>query len=1042
MASLLSPMSGNAASVFLQLPPTPQTDEGSEELADSDEEPVSPEERAAAVAERKRFVADLTERRRQSAKILAWLHDTGRQMLADRAAEDSLRLDDLSSTDLSGRKLPFGGTCIQENDSKSLGDLRTPPTDSVDGRGRTPSRRSEGLARIPSSGAEAERSVEKFLLDTAPPAEWTRVPDEELDLNGRETYIIACRRQRVNPVSKVLEKLDEPVVDLANYHLGERGGVALAACLERNAAVQFIDLSDTGLDLKSGSAILRTLVKNLSLLSLDLSHNRIFEQPAKERSENAARLRQLSSASFKDFRAQRLPEWRRKHADALPQDAPRAMLKQWFDSPSNPLMRRAEELQVDSEARDLVIWSFIKPVEDGTGGDPAARLAAAENEAAEVQEKVVQLILEREDRERFEDALGPLMVNRTLVSLSLKGSQLTDSAIQVLVETVMGNDCLARLDLSNNRLTAHACGPLSELPAACAHLRELELANNRLGWRACYRPKCTCGLGGPQSACKCGAKPGSNYRGFTCEICGSPMKILTGLLADPNAQLRLLGLAGNGLGDAGAIALLDGLSTNRHLQIIDLSRNHIGPAGCWWVMKQVERITSRRILASENSESGDLPLIRTLHLGGNPLVTPVEGVKSANYRIKSKSKGSDNGKKTGKKGKDKGKGEGKGKAQQKGKGGGTATAEDTSQKPRVEPTAEELHADEVAQLFALDEKSWAKATAAPTTGLSALIAPLPAGVAPKTSWVEAGLLRSLEACDELTALGLEGTALSHSTLARVAEVTLVRRSAAMDFALLERYGWCVRSQHFGEEESIDDRREDWPPEEVRVPAFDTEEGQKEPEAVARGLARAMVASLRFNAVVNEPDKKERERGVYSTAPAGFSVSTGSIAGHRHLHHHRKMSGQRYRHQHRPRLMPHPGTGPQSGGRRLLQPLLRGEKSGRGGDSATQWRGLLSVDDMECRSSVLWVRNILEELEHARRRKNGDWSDYGFTQPAPKLIKTHSSSLKIKRWDEEKTSGDREQYGATSALSKAAAEQEVEMAALVALVSYCDRDESV
>ena len=1030
--------------MFLQPPPTPQTDEGSEELADSDEEPVSPEERAAAVAERKRFVAGLTERRRQSAKILAWLHDTGRQMLADRAAEDSMRRDDdLSSTDLGGRKLPFGAICTQDNHSKSLGELRTASTDSVDGHVRTHSRRSDKLARIPSPGAEAERSVEKFLLDTAPPVEWTREPDEELDLNGRETYIIACRRQRVTPVSKILEKLDEAVVDLANYHLGERGGVALAACLERNTAVQFIDLSNTGLDLKGGSAILRTLVKNLSLLSLDLSQNRIFEQPAKARSENAARLRQLGSASFKDFRAQRLPEWQRKHADALPQDAPRAMLRQWFDWPSNPLMRRAEEIQVDSEARDLVIWSFIKPVEDGTGGDPAARLATAENEAAEVQEKVVQLILEREDRERFEDALRPLMVNRTLVSLSLKGSQLTDSAVQVLVEMVMGNDCLARLDLSNNRLTAHACGPLSELPAACAHLRELEIANNRLGWRSCYRPKCTCGLGGPQSACKCGAKPGSNYRGFTCEICGSPMKVLTSLLADPNAQLRQLGLAGNGLGDAGVIALFDGLLTNRHLQIIDLSRNHIGPAGCWWVMKQVKQITARRKLASEDSESGDLPLIRTLHLGGNPLVMPAEGVKCANYRIKSKSKGSDTGKKTGKKGKDKNKG--KGTAQQKGKGGGTATADtlQVAEKPRIEPTAEELHADEVAQLFALDERSWAKATAAPTTGLSALIAPLPAGVAPKTSWVEAGLLRSLEACDELAALGLEGTALSHSTLARVAEVTLVRRSAALDSALLERYSWCVRSQHFGEEESIDDRREAWPPEEVRVPAFDTpEEGQKEPEAVARGLARAMVASLRFNTVVNEPDKKERERGVYSTAPAGFSVSTGSIAGHRHLHHHRHQTGQLYRHQRRPWPMPQPGTGPQSGGRRLLQPLLRGEKSGRGGDSASQWRGLLSVDDMECRSSVLWVRNILEELEHARRRKNGDWSEYGFTQPAPRLVKTHSSSLKIKRWDEEKASGDREQFGATSALSKAAAEQEIEMAALVALVSYCDRDESL
>ena len=83
--------------------------------------------------------------------------------------------------------------------------------------------------------------------------------------------------------------------------------------------------------------------------------------------------------------------------------------------------------------------------------------------------------------------------------------------------------------------------------------------------------------------------------------------------------------------------------------------------------------------------------------------------------------------------------------------------------------------------------------------------------------------------------------------------------------------------------------------------------------------------------------------------------------------------------------------------------------------------------------------MLEELELARRRQDGRWSEYGFTQPAPKLIQTHSSVLKIKRWDEEKASGDREQYGASAGLRKAVAMQETEIAALVALVAYCDRD---
>ena len=115
----------------------------------------------------------------------------------------------------------------------------------------------------------------------------------------------------------------------------------------------------------------------------------------------------------------------------------------------------------------------------------------AEQAGVDVQEKVVQLILARQERDWIETAVAPLMVNRTLMSLSLNGNDLTDAAASILVETVMGNDCLARLDLGNNRLTAHVCACLSELPEACPHLRELELSDNRLGWRACYRPPCT-----------------------------------------------------------------------------------------------------------------------------------------------------------------------------------------------------------------------------------------------------------------------------------------------------------------------------------------------------------------------------------------------------------------------------------------------------------------------------------------------------------------------------------------------------------------------
>ena len=49
---------------------------------------------------------------------------------------------------------------------------------------------------------------------------------------------------------------DEPVLDLGNYYLGSGGAKAVAACMERNEAVQFLDLSHTKVGRSGGSAVL------------------------------------------------------------------------------------------------------------------------------------------------------------------------------------------------------------------------------------------------------------------------------------------------------------------------------------------------------------------------------------------------------------------------------------------------------------------------------------------------------------------------------------------------------------------------------------------------------------------------------------------------------------------------------------------------------------------------------------------------------------------------------------------------------------------
>ena len=122
--------------------------------------------------------------------------------------------------------------------------------------------------------------------------------------------------------------------------------------------------------------------------------------------------------------------------------------------------------------------------------------------------------------------------------------------------------------------------------------------------------------------------------------------------------------------------------------------------------------------------------------------------------------------------------------------------------------------------------------------------------------------------------------------------------------------------------------------------------------------------------------------------------------------------------------------PGSPGRRLLQPLLRGEQvsfqgknsdsllknpdflvetpdflvenvdfiikkqHGRAKDNVGQWQGLLSVGDLTTRHSLLWIRDLLEELERARRRQEVMIILHEAQGPWPNHISIHFGHPKV------------------------------------------------
>ncbi|XP_046841002.1 leucine-rich repeat-containing protein 74B-like isoform X2 [Xenia sp. Carnegie-2017] len=104
---------------------------------------------------------------------------------------------------------------------------------------------------------------------------------EEFDITGGTTYIQACQRNGVIPVSYFLRNLQNREVDMKHHGIGAHGCKAIAIALVTNTYVISLKLADNSLGAEGAGYIAEMLKENCYISTLDLSQNQLGSEGAK-----------------------------------------------------------------------------------------------------------------------------------------------------------------------------------------------------------------------------------------------------------------------------------------------------------------------------------------------------------------------------------------------------------------------------------------------------------------------------------------------------------------------------------------------------------------------------------------------------------------------------------------------------------------------------------------------------------------------------------------------------------------------------------------
>ncbi|NXN46464.1 LR74A protein, partial [Rhinoptilus africanus] len=314
---------------------------------------------------------------------------------------------------------------------------------------------SESPESLSLAGTSAEKDMEGSDTDL-------EVEDPEktfVYIMGTELYLEACRLMKVVPVSRFIQNMAEPYINLNHHGLGPKGVKAIAIALVSNTTITHLELEDNRILAEGAICIAEMLRENSSLQKLNISNNHLDTAGAKAIAslllDNMSNLHalQLSGNNFGEETAPHFAEALMGNYQVKELD----LSHNEFSEKGGQLLGQMLASNTTLEILDLS-WNHLRRKgTEALGRVAKISLLSLEGNGAL---KILNLSWNGAGNEGALALGEALKVNKVLVHLDISNNQINNEGAKKLCRGLEVNGKLQILKMANNPLTVEGATEL------------------------------------------------------------------------------------------------------------------------------------------------------------------------------------------------------------------------------------------------------------------------------------------------------------------------------------------------------------------------------------------------------------------------------------------------------------------------------------------------------------------------------------------------------------------------------------------------------